>query len=40
MKKLFLIFTAAVMLSSVAFAQTSARSGLADSTEEERRKAW
>lgn len=40
MKKLFLIFAAAVVLSSVAFAQTSAGSGLADSTEEERRKAW
>ena len=40
MKKTFLIFAAAVVLSSVAFAQTSAGSGLADSTEEERRKAW
>lgn len=39
MKKAFLIL-AAVVLSSVAFAQTSAGSGLADSTEEERRKAW
>lgn len=39
MKKTFLIL-AAVVLSSVAFAQTSAGSGLADSTEEERRKAW
>lgn len=40
MKKTFLIFAAAVVLSSVAWAQTSAGSGLADSTEEERRKAW
>ena len=40
MKKTFLIFAAAVVLSSVAFAQTSAGSGFADSTEEERRKAW
>ena len=40
MKKTFLIFAAALVLSSVAFAQTSAGSGLADSTEEERRKAW
>ena len=40
MKKTFLIFALAVVLSSVAFAQTSAGSGLADSTEEERRKAW
>ena len=40
MKKLFLIFAASVVLSSVAWAQTSAGSGLADSTEEERRKAW
>ena len=40
MKKLFLIFAAAVVLSPLAFSQTSARSGLADSTEEERRKAW
>lgn len=40
MKKTFLIFAASVVLSSVAFAQTSAGSGLADSTEEERRKAW
>lgn len=40
MKKIFLIFAAALVLSSVAFAQTSAGSGLADSTEEERRKAW
>ena len=40
MKKLFLILVAAVVLSSLAFAQTSAGSGLADSTEEERRKAW
>ena len=40
MKKTFLIFAAAVVLSSVAFAQTSAGIGLADSTEEERRKAW
>ena len=40
MKKIFLILAAAVVLSSVAFAQTSAGSGLADSTEEERRKAW
>ena len=40
MKKTFLIFAAAVVLSSVAFAQTSAGSVIADSTEEERRKAW
>ena len=40
MKKTFLILAAAVVLSSVAFAQTSAGSVLADSTEEERRKAW
>lgn len=40
MKKKFLIFAASVVLSSVAWAQTSAGSGLADSTEEERRKAW
>ena len=40
MKKTFLIFAASVVLSSVAWAQTSAGSGLADSTEEERRKAW
>ena len=40
MKKIFLIFAASVVLSSVAFAQTSAGIGLADSTEEERRKAW
>lgn len=40
MKKIFLILASAVVLSSVAFAQTSAGSGLADSTEEERRKAW
>lgn len=40
MKKTFLIFAASVALSSVAWAQTSAGSGLADSTEEERRKAW
>lgn len=40
MKKTFLIFASAVVLSSVAWAQTSAGSGLADSTEEERRKAW
>ena len=40
MKKTFLIFAAALVLSSVAWAQTSAGSGLADSTEEERRKAW
>ena len=40
MKKTFLIFAAVLVLSSVAWAQTSAGSGLADSTEEERRKAW
>ena len=40
MKKLFLILAAVFVLSSVAWAQTSAGSGLADSTEEERRKAW
>lgn len=40
MKKTFLIFAAVFVLSSVAFAQASAGSGLADSTEEERRKAW
>lgn len=40
MKKIFLIFAAVFVLSSVAWAQTSAGSGLADSTEEERRKAW
>ena len=40
MKKTFLFFAASVVLSSVAWAQTSAGSGLADSTEEERRKAW
>ena len=40
MKKTFLIFAASLVLSSVAWAQTSAGSGLADSTEEERRKAW
>jgi hypothetical protein len=40
MKKTFLLFAAVLALSSVAFAQASARSGLADSTEEERRKAW
>ncbi len=40
MKKTFLIFAAVLALSSVAWAQTSAGSGLADSTEEERRKAW
>ena len=40
MKKKFLILAASVVLSSVAWAQTSAGSGLADSTEEERRKAW
>lgn len=40
MKKIFLILAASVVLSSVAWAQTSAGSGLADSTEEERRKAW
>lgn len=40
MKKIFLIFAAVFALSSVAFAQASAGSGLADSTEEERRKAW
>lgn len=40
MKKIFLILASAVVLSSVAWAQTSAGSGLADSTEEERRKAW
>lgn len=40
MKKTFLILAASVVLSSVAWAQTSAGSGLADSTEEERRKAW
>lgn len=40
MKKIFLILAAVFVLSSVAWAQTSAGSGLADSTEEERRKAW
>ena len=40
MKKIFLILSAVLVLSSVAWAQTSAGSGLADSTEEERRKAW
>lgn len=40
MKKIFLILAASVVLSSVAWAQNSAGSGLADSTEEERRKAW
>ena len=40
MKKIFLILAASVVLSSVAWGQTSAGSGLADSTEEERRKAW
>ena len=40
MKKIFLILAAVLVLSSVAWAQTSAGSGLADSTEEERRKAW
>ena len=40
MKKIFLILAASVVLSLVAWAQTSAGSGLADSTEEERRKAW
>ena len=40
MKKTFLIFAAVLVLSSVAWVQTSAGSGLADSTEEERRKAW
>ena len=40
MKKTFLIFASAVVLSSMAWAQTSAGNGLADSTEEERRKAW
>lgn len=40
MKKLFLILAAVFVLSSVAWAQTSAGSGLADSTEEERRKVW
>lgn len=40
MKKTFLILAAVFVLSSVAWAQTSAGSGLADSTEEERRKVW
>lgn len=40
MKKIFLTLAAVLALSSVAWAQASARSGLADSIEEERRKAW
>ena len=40
MKKIFLILAASVVLSSVAWAQNSAGSGLSDSIEEERRKAW